>query len=233
MRPAEGSAAAGANSSNMAGAGPLSVITANLNPNEWVKTTSAEENALSFDKWIKKYESWESICCGGLNHTLTQRWNLFLSVGGSELEDIAIHQAKIQIKSALAVDPVQGRPEQEEVRDQAGNITQQYRQEVRAVIGKNAVEPTNWEVGIAAIKTAISKYSNQVMARHKLMFLMPASDYKDWRKWGQELLEQAKRCNWEDYTAEVAARDALVLDTKVYTPQKIKNPLKRKRKNPK
>ena len=31
------------------------------------------------------------------------------------------------------------------------------------------------------------------MARHKLMFLMPASDYSDWRKWAQELLEQAKR----------------------------------------
>ena len=78
------------------------------------------------------------------------------------------------------------------------------------MIGRNAVLPTDWDEGIAAIKTAISKYSNQVMARHKLMFLMPASDYSDWRKCGQELLEQAKRCNWEEYTAEVAALDALM-----------------------
>ena len=78
------------------------------------------------------------------------------------------------------------------------------------MIGRNAKTPTNWEEGIAAIKAAIGKYSNEVMARYKLMFQMPASDYADWRKWSQELLEQAKRCKWEEYLAEQAALDALL-----------------------
>ena len=42
------------------------------------------------------------------------------------------------------------------------------------------------------------------------MFKMPASDYLYWRKWGQELLEQEKRCKWEEYKAEQAALDALL-----------------------
>ena len=45
-------------------AGALATIAANLSPGEWLKTTSAEENGTSFDKWIKKYERWESIACG-------------------------------------------------------------------------------------------------------------------------------------------------------------------------
>ena len=190
-------------------AAALSAITANINPAEWVKTTSAEENSLSFEKWIKKYERWESICCGGLNHTLTQRWNLLISVGGSEIDDL-VTQAGIQVNAREAIQPEAEQQAQEEIRGPDGNITQPFRAGRAAVIGRNEVRPTNWEDGIQAIKTAINKYSNQVMARHKLMFLMPASDYTDWRKWGQELLEQAKRCNWKDYTAEVAARDALL-----------------------
>ena len=187
-----------------------SAITANLNPNEWVKMTSAEKNVLSFEKWIAKYERWESLCTGGLNYTPTERWNLLLSIGGSDLEDVILHQVDIQVKDIPAVDPVQGQEGQEEIRDAQGNITQQFRAPVRAVIGKNAIVPTNWEEVIDAIKAAIGKYSNEVMARYKLMFQMPASDYSDWRKWGQELLEQAKRCKWEEYLAEQAAVDALL-----------------------
>ena len=50
------------------------------------------------------------------------------------------------------------------------------------MIGRNAKTPTNWEEGIAAIKAAIGKYSNEVMGCYKLMFQMPASDYADCRK---------------------------------------------------
>ena len=81
---------------------------------------------------------------------------------------------------------------------------------MRAVTGRNGVTATSWADGIEAIKKAIGKYSNSVMDRYKLMFKMPATDYEDWRKWGQELLEQAKRCKYEDHTAEKAALDALL-----------------------
>ena len=83
--------------------------------------------------------------------------NLFLSIGGSKLEDIALHQAKIQVKAVDPIDPVQAQEEQEEVRDAQGNVTQEHRPVVRAVIGRNVVLPTDWDEGIAAIKTAIAK----------------------------------------------------------------------------
>ena len=165
-------------------AGALAAIAASIHPQKWEKTTSASDNVLNFQRWILEYERWESICTGGLGHNITQRWNLLLSVGGRQLEDIILHQAKILVKAADPVDPVQALEEQKKVRDAQDNVTQEHRPAVRAVIGKNAVVPTNWDEVIAAIKMAIAKYSNQVMARHKLMFLMPASDYSDWRKWG-------------------------------------------------
>ena len=92
-------------------AGALAAIAANLSPGEWSKTNSAEENGVSFSKWITKYERWESIACGALNHTIEQRWNLLLATGGSDLEDILLHQAKVQIKNIQQIDPVQGRQE--------------------------------------------------------------------------------------------------------------------------
>ena len=76
----------------------MATIAVNLAPGEWTKTTSAEENGQIFDKWIRKYERWESIACGNLNHTAAQRWNLLLATGGSDLEDIILHQAKVVIK---------------------------------------------------------------------------------------------------------------------------------------
>ena len=75
-------------------AGAMATIAASLSPGEWVKSTSAEENGQSFEKWITKYERWESIACGNLNHTIAQRWNLLLASGGSDLEDIILHQAR-------------------------------------------------------------------------------------------------------------------------------------------
>ena len=118
-------------------AGALSAIAASLHPAKWVKTTSASDNVLNFQRWITEYERWESICTGGLGHNITQRWNLLLSVGGQQLEDIILHQANIIITDVPRQDPVQGRPEQQEMRDANNQIIQQYQAEVREVIGKN------------------------------------------------------------------------------------------------
>ena len=54
------------------------------------------------------------------------------------------------------------------------------------------------------------RYTNKIMARNNLFSKMPDSNFSDWRKWGQELLEQAKRCLWGEYRAEEAALDALL-----------------------
>ena len=63
---------------------------------------------------------------------------------------------------------------------------------VPAVIGVPAIVPTSWEDGINMCRAAITRYMNQIMARNKLFTRMPASDFSDWRKWGQELMEQAR-----------------------------------------
>ena len=83
-------------------------------------------------------------------------------------------------------------------------------QNIAAVVGVPAIVPTPWEAGIDMCRAAITRYTNQIMARNKLFTKMPASDFTDWRKWGQELLVQAKRCMWGDYGVEQATLDALV-----------------------
>ena len=192
-------------------AGALATIAANLSPGEWLKTTSAEENGTSFDKWIRKYERWESIACGHLNHTISQRWNLLLATGGSDLEDIILYQAKIITKHQPRVDPVQDRQEIPHVPPNAdGQNGQEYAAAIEPVIGRPEINPTPWDEGITLIRNTITKYSNHVMARKKLWFDMPAGNYSDWRKWAQELLLQAERCNWKDCNAEQAALDAML-----------------------
>lgn len=94
---------------------------------------------LSFQRWILEYERWESICTGGLGHNITQRWNLLLSVGGRQLEDIILHQANIIIADVQRRDPVVFQAEQQEMRDANNQIIQPYRAEVQAVPGSNAV----------------------------------------------------------------------------------------------
>ena len=138
-------------------AGALATIAANLSPGEWVKTNSAEENGASFDKWIRKYERWESIACGALNHTISQRWNLLLATGGTDLEDIILHQAKVTVRHVPRIDPVEGR---EEIPFIAANPDtglggQAHQAAVQRVIGRPEVNPTNWEVGIQMIKDSI------------------------------------------------------------------------------
>ena len=191
-------------------AGALAAIAANLSPGPWVKTTSAEENGTSFGKWINQYERWESIACGGLNHSPSQRWNLLLATGGSDLEDILLHQAKVQIKTLPRIDPVEGQEEIPLIPANAqGEGGQEFQAAIPRVIGRLEVPTTPWEQGIQMIKDTISKYSNQVCARNKLWHNMPAGDYSDWRNWAQELLLQAERCVWEGYGAEQAALDAM------------------------
>ena len=162
-------------------------IGASLNPGEWNKTTSPEENSRTFEKYITKFSRWMSVCSMDLNDK--QKWDLLLATGGDDMEDLVIHQAGVETRSMARVAAAVGPPRVEAVA---------------------AVVPTPWLEGIALIKTAILRYSNQVMARNKLYSRMPASDYPDWTKWGQELLAQAKRCDWSQYGAEAAALDALL-----------------------
>ena len=116
------------------------------------------------------------------------------------------------VKKIEKIDPVEAQDEIPEIpADPTNNIPgQAFQAAVRRRIGRPETPATTWDEGIKMIRNAISKYSNQVMARYKLMFEMPATDHTDYRKWCDELLEQAKRCQWEEYGAEQAALDALL-----------------------
>ena len=59
------------------------------------------------------------------------------------------------------------------------------------------------------IRDIIRKYHG-TMQRSILMTKMPSTNCSDWRKWAQELEEQARRIDWANYDWKVAALDALL-----------------------
>ena len=160
---------------NMANA--IAAIAASLNPGEWTKDISAEENLKTFGRYVTRFQRWISVC--GMNaFSVQQKWDLFIAMGGQDLEDLILHQARGVTCEIAQVIAAVGPP---------------------VVVAVTAVNPTPWEAGLELCRNAISRYTNQIMARNKLLSNMPASDFDDCRKWGQEILEQAKRCLWDKY----------------------------------
>ena len=92
--------------------------------------------------------------------TTQHKWDLLIATGGNDLEDLILHQAKIETRQITAILAAQ---------------------DVAAVA---AVNPTPWEDGLELCRNAISRYTNQIVARNNLFSKMPASNYFDWRKWG-------------------------------------------------
>ena len=164
-------------------AGHMAAIAASLNPGKWTKDMSPEENLKTFNKYVTKYERWLDVC--DMNLTVKQKWGLFIATEGSKIEDLVLHLAEVEIRQVQVLQAVQA-------------VIANPQQNIAGVAGVVGVVPTPWEQGIELYRAAISKYSQQIMARSKLFTKRPASDYSDWRKWGQELLEQAKRCLWAD-----------------------------------
>ena len=174
-------------------AGAITALAANLNPGEWSKDVSPEKNLKTFNRYITRFEHWINVC-EMENFTDKQKWNLMIATGGNNLEDLIVHQVETRQQNAvLAVVANPG-----------------AQPPVLARAKTKGIVPTPWDEGLELCRTAISRYTNQVMARNKLLSEMPATDYSDWRKLGQELLKQAKRCLWDDYGFEQAALDALL-----------------------
>ena len=191
-------------------AGHMAAIAASLNPGGWEKDPSPEGNLKNFDDYIDKFDRWLDVC--DMQLTIRQKWGLLIATGGTHMKDLVIHQAAVEVRQIPEVQAVQavqgvvGVP----AGPQGNPPAVQAVQAVAEVIGQPAVNPTPWEAGLVLIRAAISKYANQITARKKLFSEMPHTDYSDWRKWTQELLEQAKRCIWTNYGPEQAALDALL-----------------------
>ena len=58
----------------------------------------------------------------------------------------------------------------------------------------------------------IKKQTNQAAARYKLMQRMPQGELC-FAEWCPHVKEQAERCTWQAYDADMAARDAILFQT--------------------
>ena len=184
----------------------MAAISANLHPGGWTKGESTEENLRSFNEWYESYQRWNNVCMKGMALDITQKWDMFVATGGTDLHDV-VKEAGIIMWERDAVDY------QAAVEYRAAGVNndppeRQAQDEVRA---QDRVVATEWDVGLNLIRAVINKYGNPIGQRHLLMTGMPASAFNDWRTWGQRLKEQSKRCQWgAEYTWEVAALDALL-----------------------
>ena len=188
-------------------AGQLAGFATHLSPGKWESDpASPEENLRTFNEWVEEFERWIDICGMGLN--IQQKWALMIATGREDMKDLMLHQAGIQVKQRERVNFVQGVPYQPAVQPDAnGQGGRGAIEEVIQIEAQEPLIPTTWETGIALCKRAITKFANQITARNRLFKQMPADSFTTWRKWTIELLEQAKRCRWDDYGAEAAALD--------------------------
>ena len=88
-------------------------------------------------------------------------------------------------------------------------------EEVRTLfdhVGK-VQEADSWKETLEKVSQGIRQQTNQAAARFKLMQKMPQSD-SCFAEWYPRVKEQAERCNWQDYDASKAARDAILLQTR-------------------
>ena len=81
-----------------------------------------------------------------------------------------------------------------------------------------AVAADSYQQAIDKTRQGIVGKTNQAMSRLKLFQQMGQGSQK-FRNWHKEVYKQAKRCDWTEYSAEEAARDAIMYQT---TDQKLR-----------
>ena len=70
-------------------------------------------------------------------------------------------------------------------------------------------EEDTWETTLEKISNGIKRQTNQAVARHKLFRLLPQGDLP-FSSWYPTIREQAKRCDFTDYSEVEAARDSIL-----------------------
>ena len=78
-------------------------------------------------------------------------------------------------------------------------------------VGK-VTDEDNFEAALKKIEEGITGQTNQAVSRHKLFTKMNQGD-KDFASWFVTIREQAMRCNFENYNADTATRDAILFQT--------------------
>ena len=70
-------------------------------------------------------------------------------------------------------------------------------------------EGDSYKAALDKVEAGIKKLTNQATARFKLYQEM-SQDGRGFGEWSQLVVEQANRCDWENYNAQRAARDAIL-----------------------
>ena len=66
-------------------------------PGEWKKSTSPEEYLTSFEKYMRQFGRYMNV--SGLNDfTNSQKWDLLISVGGGDMEDLIVFQEEVETR---------------------------------------------------------------------------------------------------------------------------------------
>ena len=165
-----------------------STIAANIHPGKWEKALLPDEQLKSFTRYAKEFHQWLVIVEMD-SMRMDRKWNLFITTGRENIEDLVVHQTAIEIRHKEVVVQQQGPP---------------------AVAAADAIVPTPWEAGIELCKAAIREFCSKIVTRKVLFTEMQASNYPEWRKWVQELSEQSKRVNWDNYGWQQATLDAVL-----------------------
>ena len=150
-------------------------IAAASHPPPWVRTPeNRDQTLISFEQYIRHFKRYLNIAgLGGLD--ISQKWELLICTGVSQMEDLICHEAKV-ITEAV--------PEVVGVAYRASTNNTPERQAVQAVKG---IDPTPCDECIRMCTDTIRGTTNELLMRQTLFTDMSADSYPDLRKWGLEI----------------------------------------------
>ena len=74
-------------------------VAAAINPGPWTKILDNPDQALiSFERYIRIFKRYLNVS-GHKNLSVDQWWDLLIYVGGPDMEDLIVHNAKVQTEA--------------------------------------------------------------------------------------------------------------------------------------
>ena len=168
-------------------------IEAMIAPKAFVKEDKEPETLLmEFDKYVKNFEVFLRAA-GKMGALDEMKIALLMAVGGEDMTEL-VEQAEVKLDVTPAVDAV------------VAAVGVLAREAV------NEIPADSYETTKDKLRRAIMGTTNQVMSRMKLFKQMPQSG-ESFAKWSRNILKQSERCDWTGYGADLAALDAIVMQT--------------------
>ena len=170
------------------------VIEALINPGPFKGSRKDPEKLLvKFNLYIEQIENF-MLATDTDGSSDKRKLALLQAVGGTEMIALFKHVGKVKLSVTPAIEPVAAR----------GGLP--------AVEAVAEVAADTFLQAVQKIRTGILGQTNQTMTRYKLFQELP-QDGSVFAEWWPKLIEQAERCDWSNYDAEMAARDAMLFQT--------------------